>query len=115
MHTEKPPRLLCGRCASRCEHSNQRMVKFTQQNGRLAYRHQCLTCGHGQGHQERGCLGPGLDPVARRSVAQGTSQALRLLRDMDGTELHHWAPRARIPRGSWADNNSVHQPDGSPS
>ena len=23
------------------------MVKFTQQNGRLAYRHQCLTCGHG--------------------------------------------------------------------
>jgi hypothetical protein len=49
MPTEKPPRLLCGRCASTCEHSNQRMVKFTQQNGRLAYRHQCLTCSHGQG------------------------------------------------------------------
>jgi len=49
MHTEKPPGLICGRCASTCQHSNQRMVKFTQQNGRLAYRYQCLTCGHGQG------------------------------------------------------------------
>jgi hypothetical protein len=49
MPTEKPPGLLCGRCDSRCEHSDQRMVKFTQQNGRLAYRHQCFTCGHGQG------------------------------------------------------------------
>ena len=49
MPTEKPPGLICGRCASTCEHSNQRMVKFTQQNGRFAWRHQCLTCGHGQG------------------------------------------------------------------
>jgi hypothetical protein len=29
-------------------------------------------------------------------VAQGTSQALRSVRDVDGTELHHWAPRARV-------------------
>jgi len=49
MPTEKPPGLICGRCASTCEHSNQRMVKFTQQNGPLAYHYQCLTCGHGQG------------------------------------------------------------------
>ena len=28
----------------------------------------------------------------------GTSQALRSVRDVDGTELHNWAPRARISR-----------------
>jgi len=112
MPTEKPPGLICGRCATTCEHSNQRMVKFTQQNGPLAYHRQCLTCGHGQGASRTRISRTRTRSVARRSVAQGTSQALRLVRDVKGTELHHWAPRARISRGSWADNNSVHQPDG---
>ena len=39
MPTEKPPGLLCGRCASTGEHSNQRVVKFTQLNGRFERPH----------------------------------------------------------------------------
>ena len=39
-------------------------------------------------------------------MAQGTSQALCLVRDVDGTELHHWAPRARAFPGGPGKTNS---------
>jgi glyoxylase-like metal-dependent hydrolase (beta-lactamase superfamily II) len=38
-------------------------------------------------------------------VAQGPSQALRLVRDVDCTEPHHWAHRARISWGPGKTNS----------
>jgi hypothetical protein len=40
-------------------------------------------------------------------VAQGTSQALRLVRDVNGTELHHWATRARVFPGGPGKTNTL--------
>ena len=52
----------------------------------------------GRGIKNANVQDPDSTPWRDDPWPHGTSQALRSVRDVDGTELHNWAPRARISR-----------------